>query len=243
VQVLATYGSATLELVLYALVVAFIVGIPLGWSPRTARPWPDACCASGDPLLRDARLLRGPAAKLVFSVWLGWLPVSGRASTAPSSLIGREHGTGIYLSTRSPRQRPGILDVLCTRSCPRSRSAAHRGHLPAARAHERHRHAHAHIDAGARAACASTASSHARVQARAHPDHHGHRPADRAHARRRCSPRRPSSGRARLPAGAYLKARDFVAVQGIVAMIAVIVAVTNFIVDIIAAFIDPRVRY
>jgi peptide/nickel transport system permease protein len=58
----------------------------------------------------------------------------------------------------------------------------------------------------------------------------------------RCSPRRPSSGRARLPAGAYLKARDFVAVQGIVAMIAVIVAVTNFIVDIIAA-IDPRVRY
>jgi peptide/nickel transport system permease protein len=29
-------------------------------------------------------------------------------------------------------------------------------------------------------------------------------------------------------------------VQGIVAMIAIIVAVTNFIVDIIAAFIDPR---
>ena len=42
---------------------------------------------------------------------------------------------------------------------------------------------------------------------------------------------------------AYLSARDFVAVQGIVAMIAIIVAVTNFLVDIIAAFIDPRVRY
>jgi peptide/nickel transport system permease protein len=42
---------------------------------------------------------------------------------------------------------------------------------------------------------------------------------------------------------AYLSARDFVAVQGIVAMIAIIVAVTNFIVDIVAAFIDPRVRY
>ena len=41
----------------------------------------------------------------------------------------------------------------------------------------------------------------------------------------------------------YLSARDFVAVQGIVAMLAVIVAVTNFLVDIIAAFIDPRVRY
>ena len=41
----------------------------------------------------------------------------------------------------------------------------------------------------------------------------------------------------------YLQARDFVAVQGIVVMLAVIVAVTNFIVDIIVAFIDPRVRY
>jgi peptide/nickel transport system permease protein len=41
----------------------------------------------------------------------------------------------------------------------------------------------------------------------------------------------------------YLQARDFVAVQGIVILLAVIVAVTNFIVDIIAALIDPRVRY
>jgi peptide/nickel transport system permease protein len=41
----------------------------------------------------------------------------------------------------------------------------------------------------------------------------------------------------------FLKARDFVAVQGIVALLAVIVALSNFIVDIIAALIDPRVRY
>ncbi len=41
----------------------------------------------------------------------------------------------------------------------------------------------------------------------------------------------------------YLSKRDFVAVQGIVALLAVIVALTNFIVDIIAALIDPRVRY
>jgi peptide/nickel transport system permease protein len=41
----------------------------------------------------------------------------------------------------------------------------------------------------------------------------------------------------------YLKARDFVAVQGIVVLMAVVVAVTNFVVDIIAALVDPRVRY
>ena len=46
-----------------------------------------------------------------------------------------------------------------------------------------------------------------------------------------------------LPAVEYLLARDFVAVQGIVALLAVIVALTNFIVDIMAAIIDPRVRY
>jgi len=41
----------------------------------------------------------------------------------------------------------------------------------------------------------------------------------------------------------YIKARDFVAVQGIVIMIAVIVALANFVVDVIAVLIDPRVRY
>jgi peptide/nickel transport system permease protein len=41
----------------------------------------------------------------------------------------------------------------------------------------------------------------------------------------------------------YLAARDFVAVQGIVALIAILVALTNIVVDVIAAFLDPRVRY
>ena len=41
----------------------------------------------------------------------------------------------------------------------------------------------------------------------------------------------------------YLKAPDIVAVHGIVILIAIIVAVVNFIVDVIAALVDPRVRY
>jgi len=41
----------------------------------------------------------------------------------------------------------------------------------------------------------------------------------------------------------YIEARDFVAVQGIVVLLAIIVAVTNFVVDVIAVLIDPRVRY
>ncbi|SIK24647.1 Probable oligopeptide ABC transporter, permease protein [Mycobacteroides abscessus subsp. abscessus] len=41
----------------------------------------------------------------------------------------------------------------------------------------------------------------------------------------------------------YLSARDFIAVQGIVTVIAIIVAVMSFVIDLVVAFIDPRVRF
>jgi peptide/nickel transport system permease protein len=41
----------------------------------------------------------------------------------------------------------------------------------------------------------------------------------------------------------YLLARDFIAVQGIVTAIAVVVAIVSFLIDVIAALVDPRVRY
>jgi peptide/nickel transport system permease protein len=41
----------------------------------------------------------------------------------------------------------------------------------------------------------------------------------------------------------YLLKRDFIAVQGIVTAIAVVVAIISFLIDVIAALIDPRVRY
>ena len=41
----------------------------------------------------------------------------------------------------------------------------------------------------------------------------------------------------------YLGAADYIAVQGIVTAIAVIVALISFVIDVIAAVVDPRVRY
>ena len=41
----------------------------------------------------------------------------------------------------------------------------------------------------------------------------------------------------------YLLARDFIAVQGIVTAIAVVVAIVSFLIDVITAVVDPRVRY
>ncbi len=41
----------------------------------------------------------------------------------------------------------------------------------------------------------------------------------------------------------YLKARDFLAVQGIVTVIALVVCVASFLIDVIVALVDPRVRF
>ncbi|MBC7596409.1 MAG: ABC transporter permease [Kineosporiaceae bacterium] len=41
----------------------------------------------------------------------------------------------------------------------------------------------------------------------------------------------------------YLIRRDFLAVQGIVTLLALIVAVTSFLIDVVVAFVDPRVRF
>jgi peptide/nickel transport system permease protein len=41
----------------------------------------------------------------------------------------------------------------------------------------------------------------------------------------------------------YLGRQDYIAVQGIVTVVAVIVALISFLIDVIAAIVDPRVRY
>jgi peptide/nickel transport system permease protein len=41
----------------------------------------------------------------------------------------------------------------------------------------------------------------------------------------------------------YLIRRDFIAVQGIVTLIAIVVSISSFLIDVIVAFVDPRVRF
>ncbi|MGO1179024.1 ABC transporter permease, partial [Cellulosimicrobium funkei] len=187
--------------------------------------------------------------KLVFSVWLGWLPVSGRASTdAEIELQFLDDPTGFYLIDAIRTGDPAIVgDVL------------QHAVLPAL--------ALGLLTAGVflrlvRTNVIGTLSTDYVVAARSR----GVRESRlvRAHAwRPALIPIITVIGLqvAMLLAGAvltettfewkglgfqlaeYLQARDFVAVQGIVVLMAVIVAVTNFLVDIIAALIDPRVRY
>src|SRR3954471_15045402 len=97
-EVLTTFGGATLELAFYALLVAFIVGIPLGRLAAYLRDrWPDAVLRVFAILFYATPVFFfGLLLKLIFAVKLGWLPVAGRASTsADIELSSLDSKTGI----------------------------------------------------------------------------------------------------------------------------------------------------
>jgi peptide/nickel transport system permease protein len=250
-QVLLTYGGATLELAFYALIVAFIVGIPLGMLAAYFRDrFPDAflrifailCYAT--PVFFAGMLL-----KLVFSVWLQWLPVAGRATTRTElAMQTLPNKTGIYLVDAIALGNPAAIgDVLSHAVLP----GIALGLLTAGvflrlvRTNVIGTLGTDYVDAAR-----SRGVGEGRLVRK-----HAYKPA--------LIPIITVIGLqiALLLGGAvltettfewkglgfqlaaYLAARDFVAVQGIVALLAVIVAVTNFVVDVIAALIDPRVRY
>lgn len=250
-EVLVTYGTATLELAVYGLLVALLVGIPLGMVAAYLRD------RVGDAVLRVFAILcyatpvffAGLLLKLVFSIKLGLLPVSGRASTSTElNLQLLEGRTGIYLIDALRLGDPAaVVDVLEHAVLP----AVALGLLTAGiflrlvRTNVIGTLGTEYVDAAR-----SRGVSEYRLVRK-----HAYRPA--------LIPIITVIGLqiALLLGGAvltettfewkglgfqlaqYLTARDFVAVQGIVALLAVIVALTNFVVDILAALIDPRVRY
>jgi len=250
-EVLITYGGATFELVVYALIVAFALGIPGG---MLAAYYKDR---SADAVLRITAILSyatpvffaGLLLKLVFSVWLGWLPLGGRASARVQIALSRiDDPTGIYLIDALRTGNQAIInDVLQHAIMP----AMALGFLTLGvflrlvRTNVIQTLSNDYVDAAR-----SRGVSEFRLVRK-----HAYKPA--------LIPIITVIGLqiALLLGGAvltettfewrglgfqlaqYLAARDFVAVQGIVALLAVIVALTNFIVDVVAALIDPRVRY
>jgi peptide/nickel transport system permease protein len=250
-EVFTTFGGATLELAVYALLVAFVVGIPLGRLAAYFRDkWPDAvlrvfaifCYAT--PVFFAGLLL-----KLIFSIWLGWLPVAGRASTGAEIQLSTLQGsTGIYLIDAIKLGDGAVIaDVLEHAVLP----AIALGLLTAG---VFLRLVRTNVIGTLGMGYVEAARSRG-VHERRLLHKHAYRPA--------LIPIITVIGLqiALLLGGAvltestfewkglgfqlvqYLQARDFVAVQGIVVLLAVIVAVTNFVVDVIAALIDPRVRY
>ena len=250
-DVLLQYGSATLELAFYALIVAFLIGIPFGLVAAYTRDrWPDATLRVGAILgYATPIFFVGLLLKLVFSVWLGVLPTNGRASTRTELLLGNlDHPSGIYLiDAIRLGNGAAVGDVLLHAILP----GVALGILTAG---VFLRLVRTNVIGTLGAQYVTSARSRGVSEFRL-VTKHAYRPA--------LIPIITVIGLqiAMLLSGAvltettfewkgvgfmlseYLKARDFVAVQGIVVMIAVVVALTNFVVDVIAALIDPRVRY
>ena len=249
--ILLQYGSATLELAFYALIVAFVLGIPFGLIAAYKRDrWQDAILRIGailgyaTPIFFIAILL-----KLVFTVQFNILPVSGRAGTRTELMLqSLDHPTGIYLiDAFRTGNMDAVVDVLWHAVLP----GLALGILTAG---VFLRLVRTNVIGTLGAQYVTSARSRGVGEYRL-VTKHAYRPA--------LIPIITLMGLqiALLLAGAvltetsfewkglgfmlaeYLKARDFVAVQGIVIMIAVVVAVVNFIVDVIAVLIDPRVRY
>lgn len=250
-DMLTTFGTATLELVINAVVIAVVIGIPLGMLAAYRRD------KTPDAVLRVFAILSyatpvffaGLLLKLIFSVWLGWLPVAGRASTSTEIVLtGLAAPTGIYsLDALRGGNFRAFFDVEAHAVLP----ALALGLLTAGvflrlvRTNLIGTLGKDYVEAGR-----SRGVSEFRLVTK-----HAYKPA--------LIPIITVMGLqiALLLGGAvltettfewkglgfqlaqYLTARDFVAVQGIVVLLAVIVAVTNFIVDVVAALIDPRVRY
>jgi len=250
-DMLATYGTATLELAFNSLIVALAIGIPFGMLAAYKRDkWQDATLrVLAITFYATPVFFAGLLLKLLFSVWLGWFPVAGRASIGTEiAMTELEAPSGIYW-----------LDALRSGNTDAFWDVAQHSVLPAialglltagiflrlVRTNVIGTLSKDYVEAGR-----SRGVSEYRLLTK-----HAYKPA--------LIPIITVMGLqiALLLGGAvltettfewkglgfqlahYLTARDFVAVQGIVALLAVIVAITNFIVDVIAALIDPRVRY
>ena len=250
-HVLVVKGAATLELTFWALLVALVIGIPLGRvAARYRDRLPDvglrlfAVLAYAMPVFFLGLLLQ-----LLFAIKLGWLPASGRANTNTELAIQNvSPKTNIYLiDSILYGDNSYVIDVLKHTVLP----AITLGLLVAGIFL---RLVRVNLLQTLRADYVEAA------RARGVPE----RRVVRAHAfRNALIPVVTVMGLqiAALLAGAvltettfewqgigytltqYLIRRDFVAVQGIVTAIALIVAIMSFLIDVVAAIVDPRVRY
>lgn len=250
-HVLLVKGAATLELTFWSLIVALVVGIPLGRvAARYRDRLPDvglrlfAVLAYAMPVFFFGLLLQ-----LLFATKLGWLPPSGRASTNVELDINNvAPNTHIYIiNAIQYGNLDDIVDVLKHAVLPAITLGLLVGGVFL-------RLVRVNLLQTLRADYVEAA------RARGVPE----RWVVRKHAfRNALIPVTTVMGLqiASLLAGAvlteetfdwegigytlvqYLLARDFIAVQGIVTAIAVIVAIISFLIDVIAALVDPRVRY
>lgn len=113
VELLAERIPATLELALAALAFTLVLALPLGLLAAVHRDtgWDRGAMAFSLLGVSIPNFWLGPLLILLFSVWLGWLPVSGRES--PAALILPALTLGMSLAAVLSRMvRSSVLEVL-----------------------------------------------------------------------------------------------------------------------------------
>ena len=249
--VILTKGAATLELTFWAFLIAAGVGIPLGrLAARHRDRVPDIFLRVTGVLFYAAPVFFvGLLAKLLFAIKLHWLPTSGRATS----------DTAIHIANVSPKTNIFIIDSILYGEPSYVWDVIRHTILPAFTL--------GLLTAGiflrlVRTNLLQTMRSDYVEAARARGVKE--RTVIRKHAfRNALVPVVTVMGLqgALLLGGAiltertfewqglgyalstYLQQRDFVAVQGIVTVIAIVVVVVSFLIDVVTALIDPRVRY
>ncbi len=250
-SILWVKGAATLELAFWAFLVAAAVGIPLGRiAARHRDRLPDVFLRVSGVLFYAAPVyFVGLMAKLLFGVVLDWLPTSGRAEPA----------TELAIANVSPHTHIYIVDAILYGQPSYIWDVVRHTILPAL--------VLGLLTAGiflrlVRTNLLQTMRSDYVEAARARGVPEGR--VIRKHAFRNAlvpvitvmglqlalllggailTERTFEWQGLGYALGQYLIQRDFVAVQGIVTVIAIIVVVLSFLIDVATALIDPRVRY
>jgi len=113
IELLAERLPATIELALSALLVAVAIAFPLGILAAVYKDSVVDYAAMGVSLLGVSipNFLLGPILIMIFSLWLGWLPVSGRAGWESITLPALTLGTSMA-AILSRMIRASLLEVL-----------------------------------------------------------------------------------------------------------------------------------
>ncbi|MGL6237006.1 MAG: ABC transporter permease [Segniliparus sp.] len=250
-DVLLHYAPATFELAAWAMLIAVAIGVPAGRFAVARRDrLPDVVSRFGAILVYAAPVFFvAILLKLVFSVWLGWLPNGGRSSTLVELELADYHPrTGIMiLDVALAGDGSAVVDVLKHAVLP----ALALGLMTAGIVF---RLVRANLiqtsQAGYVEAAKARGLSNRRVFGR-HAFRNALIPVVTVMGMQTAA----MLGGAVLTENAfdwkglgyaladYLVKRDFEAVQGIVVFAVVVIAVFSVLVDAVTAIIDPRVRF
>ncbi len=113
IDIVKTNGAATLELAVAALIVAVIVGVLVGlFAGRFRDSWFDVSGRLFGIVVYAAPVfLTGLLAQLVFGKYLGWLPTSGQASPLTQAFL-PTHTNILVIDAMIDGDGPALVDVL-----------------------------------------------------------------------------------------------------------------------------------